>query len=142
MVEPYDEPRLLATDLVIRRVDPENHVVPDENAGGYRISSKLYEPSSSGSRGMSIDVHKLIVEAGIDPRQFVTTPKFRGSVSFRVEAARDTGLVVGYEAIPENAYHGEVWRCGDKRDFTRRQKKDLQAAAEWFVELPGVSLRA
>lgn len=148
MVEPYDEDEISGEDLVIRRVDPRHHVVPDENTGEMRTSSKLFRPSSGPLGGMSVDILELIENAGLDARSYVTTPVFTGAVSFRAKDAREVGLRVGYDPIlgtpgvADNPYHGEVWGGHDRPNkFTRGQQRALANASEWFVELPGVKIQ-
>ncbi|MEZ5537661.1 MAG: hypothetical protein R3F02_18835 [Thiolinea sp.] len=138
-IQPYDEDRIKPEDLIIRRVNPNYHIVWDENRQCNRISSKLISPSSTGSKGMSVDIEALIVAADIDPKHFVTTPVYTGSVAFPARVVRDLGLMVGYEPIPGNPYHGEVWSspCGK---FSRRQKKGLCSSSKWYVKLAGVDL--
>lgn len=146
-VEPYDELEIEGEDAIIRRVNPNQHVVPDENTGGQRTSSKLFTPSSHHNGGMSVDILKLIENSGLDAQEFVTTPIYTGSVCFNANAARAVGLRVGYDPIndipnvEDNPYHGEVWGPNDKPNrFTRAQKRALVEASEWFVELPGVKI--
>ncbi|MEW8385339.1 MAG: hypothetical protein AB2704_26060 [Candidatus Thiodiazotropha taylori] len=141
-VEPYDEPNIQGNDSIIRRVNPNQHVVPDENTGGQRLSSKLFTPSSGQNGGMSIDIPTLIEQAGLDPHIFVTTPVFTGSVQFTAEDARSVDLQIGFDPLEDNPYHGEVWGTRDNPcKFTNRQKRKLKEASEWFVELPGVDIR-
>jgi len=147
-VDPYDEPDLDGEDVVIRRVNPDQHLVKDESTGKLRTSSKLFTPSSGPKGGMSVDVLKLIESDGLDPREFVTTPVFIGSVAFKARAARDAGLRIGYEPIvdvpgvDDNPYHGEVWGGQEKPNrFSRGQKRELAAASTWFVALPDVEIK-
>ena len=148
-IEPYDEDDISDEDGVIRRVNPEHHIVPDENTGAYRTSSKLFTPSSGDGDGMSVDIFKLIEAAEIDAKEFVTTPVFTGSVIFSAGAAREKGLRIGYDpitgvaGIEDNPFHGEVWG-GEARPnrFSKGQKKALAAASRWFVELEGVEIKA
>jgi hypothetical protein len=148
VVEPYDEKDIKDDDVIIRRVDPAQHVVPDENTGGQRTSSKLFTPSSGPNAGMSIDVLKLMDNDGIDPKEFVTTPKYTGSISFMASAAREVDLRIGYDPIKDmagfddNPYHGEVWASGPNlKKFKSNQKRALASASSWFVELPGVEIK-
>ena len=101
-MEPYDEDQIGADDTVIRRIDPEQHVVWDDNLDCKRVSSKAFSPSSEPNGGMSVDIESLIVQAGEDPKEYVTTPKYTGSVAFSAGAARDLRLRVGYHPVPEN----------------------------------------
>ncbi len=96
---------------------------------------------------MSVDVEALIVKDGLNPREYVVTPDFQGAVSFTVESVRALELIVGYDPIkdnpnvPDNPYHGEVWRKEEARKFTGAQEKGLRAAAQWYVEIEGVDLK-
>lgn len=139
-VEPYDDPEISDADDVVRRVNPVEHVVPDQNSGGRRLSTKAFSESSSGSQGMSVDLPKMIEEAGVDVETFVTTPVYTGSVKIRARSIRDQDLSVGKEPLIENPYHGEVWRIGAARRFTNGQKKRLRESACWFVEIEGVNV--
>jgi hypothetical protein len=137
-MEPYDEKAIAPDDLIIRRIDPFQHIVTDENRKCRRISSKAFSPSTNG--GMSVDIEKLILAAGLDPRQYVTTPKYIGSVAFSAGSARAAKLFVGYDPLPENPFHGEVWGNPRPDRFTGTQKKKLAAASEWYVQIPGVEI--
>ena len=147
-VDPYDEPEIEGEDVIIRRVNPNQHVYLNENTGKLRISTKLFSPSNAPKGGMSVDILKLIEDAGLDAHEFVTTPVFTGSVCFKANDARTVGLVIGYDPIQnvpnveDNPYHGEVWRTdGNPNKFTRTQQKALIEASEWFVELPSVEIK-
>lgn len=147
-MQPYDEHKIEGQHVIIRRIDPDQHIVPDANLGCKRISSKAFSPSSGPQGGMSVDIEKLMLDDRIDPREFVTTPRFQASVSFAAKVARDLGLRVGYnpiletDQIPENPYHGEVWGPDAKPNkFSNGQRNGLHRAVEWYVELPGVEIR-
>lgn len=142
MIIPYDESAINAADQIIRRINPQYHVVPDENRQCMRISSKAYSPSSGQNEGMSIDVERLIIAAGMLPRQYVIDPVFTGAVSFSASQVRSLGLWVGLEPISENPFHGQVWSAAFERHnkFTKTQKDGLAVAAAWYVALPGVEL--
>lgn len=145
-VEPYDEEAILAGDTIIRRINPDQHVVPDENRQVRRISSKAFNKSSGPKAGMSVDVEGLIIAAGINPRQYVTNPIFTGSVAFTAGDVRSLDLLIGYEEIvshpgvPDNPYHGEVWAKTERKSFSDSQKTGLASIARWYVEIPGVEL--
>lgn len=130
-VVPHDHAEILNPHLVIRRIS-SNHIVTDA-AGQRRLSSMAFKPSSGPNGGMSVDVEPFIADAGYDPRVFVTTPRWTGSVSFVVGELRARALRVGYDPIPENEFHGEVWG-------TRGQFRQLQAMSHWYVEIPDVAL--
>lgn len=145
-VDPYDEENIDNQDAVIRRINPEQHVVWDENRQKRRIASKAYNKSSGPKAGMSVDIEGLIVAAGQDPQTYVTTPVFTGSVAFSAGEVRALELWVGYEPIesvlnvPDNPHHGEVWARTEKKSFTEGQKSGLAKAARWYVELPDVDI--
>jgi len=84
---------------------------------------------------MSIDIKKSIEAAGLDARVFVTTPKWIGSVVFKAGVPRASGLLVGYEPIPGNDHHGEVWGT-----FSKADSKNIQRASIWFVAIPDVDV--
>jgi hypothetical protein len=140
MAEPHNHPEIDDSDLLIRRVDPVQHVVYDENRGCRRISSKAFQPSGQINGGMSIDIEKLIVDGGLDPAVFVVTPKHRGAVAFSADAARTVGLRVGYDPVDGNPYHGEVWGGNRPNKFTGTQEKAIRAAARWYVPITDVQL--
>lgn len=139
-MEPYDENQIDASDTIIRRINPQQHVVWDENRGCSRISSKAFSPSSGSNDGMSVDIEQLMLSDGVDPRQYVTTPVFTGSVAFSAGAARAWGLMVGYDPLWTNPYHGEVWGGSRPNRFSQRQKRGLAEASRWYVELDGVDV--
>ena len=120
-VNPYDDLKIFADDLLIRRIDPKQHIINDENLGCLRISSKAFHPSSEHNGGLSVDVKSLIDAAGIDPKLFVTNPKQIGSVAFKTGAARAVELKVGLDPEPDNPYHGQVWG-----KFSKPQEKALE----------------
>lgn len=145
-VEPYDEAGIAGEDTIIRRINPIHHIVWDENRQKHRISPKAYNKSSGPKEGMSVDIERLIVGAGVNPQEYVTTPVFTGSVALRAGDVRALGLWVGYDPIegvhyvPDNPYHGEVWSPTERKNFTDSQKSALAHLAQWYVPLPNVDL--
>ena len=134
-VKPHDHSGVGDTDRAIRRISAE-HIVTDEKAAtGKRISRMAFQTSTEGNRGMSVDLEALILEAGLDARRFVTTPKYTGSVSLPVGTLRAETLMVGYDPLPNNPYHGEVWG-----NLTKGCQGRLLKASEWFVEIESVTL--
>lgn len=140
-VQPYDEAQIADEDDIIRRVCRDQHVVYDHNLKKERISSKLFSASSGPNDGMSVDIPKLMLANNTNVKEFVTTPVFTGSVVFKSIAARNAGLIIGYDPIATNPYHGEVWNKGNKPNrFSRGQKNALARASEWLVALEDVEL--
>lgn len=147
-MQPYDEAEIGDDDTVIRRV-PAHQIVWDENGGQRRrrISSALYAKSAGPLDGMSVDIEALMLEAGTDPTNYVTSEAFPGAVAFSAGEVRALDLTVGYDPIKDdpyvadNPYHGEVWRKTEARQFTRVQKEGLRDAAKWYVEIEDVDLK-
>lgn len=134
-VTAHDHQGIDNADKIIRRISPE-HIVSDEKAAsGKRVSKFAFQPSTHGNLGMSIDIEKLIIEAQINAAEFVTQPPFVGSVWFEAGFLRSKKLVVGYDPIEDNPYHGEVWG-----NFTDGTRKSMLRAAQWYVEIEDVDL--
>lgn len=140
LVDPYDEDRIGSTDIIIRRINPKQHVVEDANLGCKRLSTKAFSPSSGEKGGMSVDIEALIIEGGEKPKEYVKTPVFTGSVQFSAGDARELGLMIGYDPISTNPYHGEVWGVVRPNRFTKSQQRGLITVSEWYIELEGVNL--
>ena len=140
-VKPYDEDDIHPNHNIIRRINPVQHVVWDENRGCNRISSKAFSPSSGVGGGMSVDVEAKIIADHLSPHEYVTTPAFTGSVHFLASAARALDLWIGYDPLPENPYHGEVWNSVRPNRFSNAQKKGLQNACNWYVPLDDVEIK-
>ncbi len=134
-VLPHDHEGIGSDDGVIRRIS-EQQIVQDKS-GNRRISSMAFKASGGDNSGMSVDLESLIVEAGKDPRLYVTTPRWTGSVRFTAGKLRAAKFLVGYDPSPENPCHGEVWGA-----FGRLQQRQLRNLATWFVEIPGVAIVA
>lgn len=140
VVEPHDHEEIDSDWLLVRRICPANHVVFDENRNCDRISTKAYKPSSGDKSGMSIDLKCLIERANLSVADYVTTPVFTGSVEFEVSTVRSKSMIVGFDPLPENPYHGEVWGSQKPNHFTRSQVRAIQSSARWLVRLPDVEL--
>ena len=139
-VTPHDHEEIAAADFLIRRIDPKLHVVQDDNLNCRRLSSKAFSPSSEEGGGMSVDIEKLIKDDGLDPATFVTSPKYLGSIRFTAEACRAANLLVGYDPLTENPYHGEVWGERKPNRFSRTQQKAICAASTWLVPILDVQI--
>ena len=139
-MEPFDDPDLLDDDLLIRRIDPENHLTTCHDTNSKKISTKAFCASSGLNGGMSVDIPKHMQAESVDPYEYVTTPKYVGSVVFSAGSARGVELVAAHDPIEDNPYHGQVWRQGSSTRFTTRQKRCLLEASSWFVPIPDVIL--
>ncbi len=140
-VAPYDEGDISPDDCIIRRINPEQHVVWDDNLDKRRVSSKAFTPSSGTDGGMSVDIENKIIGANEDPKEYVTTPVFTGSVHFLASAIRELDLWIGYDPLPDNPHHGEVWGNPRPNRFKSSQKNGLHRLAQWYVALENVDLR-
>jgi hypothetical protein len=132
-VVPHDHKEILDPDRLIRRVSSRHHVVEDK--GVRRLSSLVFKPSSGPSGGLSIDLETQILEADIEPRKYVTSPPWVGSVAFAAGVVRQAGMKVGYHPLEQNPFHGEIWG-----PFVK--PAHLANLAEWYVEIDGVAITA
>jgi hypothetical protein len=89
---------------------------------------------------MSIDVESFMLSDGVDPREHCTTPRFVGSLAFQVASFRSRNCQVGYDPLPENPYHGNVWDTAGKHKFSRSIQRALLKEATWLVPLPNVAI--
>ncbi|MEP2877961.1 MAG: hypothetical protein ABJL55_05350 [Roseibium sp.] len=131
-VIPHDHEEILNEHHVIRRISP-HHVVPDEKSPtGSKISTMAFRPSSGPNGGMSVDIENLIIENGLDPKEFVISPPFIGAVKLLVEQLRANDFVVGYDPLPDNEFHGEVWGR-----FSKSKQRKLVDQSVYLVEPSG-----
>lgn len=132
-VIPHDHEGILPSDGIIRRISRE-HVVDDPKIQGKRLSSAAFRNSTGLNGGMSIDLQQQIEEAGLDPRTFVMTPTWLGSILFKAGQIRAEGFLIGYDPKTDNPYHGQVWG-----NFSNAKIKKLRCLCEWFVQIENVS---
>lgn len=95
----------------------------------------VFKASSGPKAGMSVDLQKQIEEAGLDARTYVTTPKWVGSLRLEAGALRGENFMIGFDPLPENPHHGEVWGT-----FSKSKQKRLRELSQWFVPIEGVSI--
>jgi hypothetical protein len=136
VVVPHDHQDISSDDHIIRRIS-EQLLVEDEKLGGRRISSKAFNPSTGQQGGLSVDLKRQIEEAGLDARQYVSDARWLGSVYFVAGALRANGFQVGFDPLPSNPYHGEIWGS-----FTRPRKNKLHQLCQWFVKIDNVEIGA
>jgi len=146
VLEPYDDEDISSDDRIVRRIIPEQHVVPDEHSGRCRLSTKLMKPSGpERGGGMSVDLLELIVAAGVPVEEFLSKPPFTAAVCFTAGSAREKDLMIGKDPIDnaedQNPFHGEVWsKIGNPNKFSRSQSNALLAASSWVIRIDGVDI--
>ena len=134
-VIPHDHDGILPSDGIIRRIS-EQQLIFDPKINGKRVSSLALKPSSGSNGGLSVDLQQLIEEANLEAKAFVTTPRWTGSIRFEAGQFRSEGFIIGYDPLPENPYHGEVWG-----NFTKAKINKLFKLCIWFVPIENVLLR-
>ena len=132
VVVPHDHLGIASEDGIIRRIS-EEQIVFDQKIGGRRISSMAFKASSGQNAGMSVDLEASILAAGLEPRNYVTTPRWTGSIRYMASRLRVESFSVGYDPLPENPHHGQVWG-----NFSKAKQRRLQQICEWYVEIDGV----
>ena len=133
-IQPHDHVGIAADDGIIRRVS-EQQIVADGKTGQRRLSSMVFKTSSGPNGGMSVDLERSIIEAGIDPKGYVTTPRWMGSIRFLAGALRDEQMQVGFNPLPDNPHHGEVWG-----EISRSKVRQLRRICEWFVPIANTAI--
>ncbi|MBR7633907.1 hypothetical protein ACWYXK_25560 [Janthinobacterium lividum] len=138
LVIPHDHAEILAEDGLIRRIPPQWVVDDVKSPTGKRLSSEAFEMSSPEcGGGMSVDIRRLIIEAGQDIKAHVTMPPWIGSIQVTAGQLRGYNLQVGFSPLPTNPFHGEAWG-----KISKKQSKALRLASTWIVEINGCSLEA
>jgi hypothetical protein len=135
VVVAHDDPAILPQSLLIRHINPDHHVVPDENTKGLRISSGAFAATTRDpDYGMSVDIGQLLSERRLPNHHMV--PQRMGAVSLGVGDLREIGLRIGSDPVPMNEFHGQTW--GVKPSMRKAVHKLLKA---WVVPISGVALR-
>ena len=126
-VLPHDDPDIADQDGLLRYIDPENHLVWDDNTQSYRVSSGALSESSEPNGGMSVDLERLMLAAGLTSEHRLPGPRW-GIARIFTGAARGLGLRVGSDPLPDNPHHGAVWGIG----YNKSIKRKLLAGAQWI----------
>lgn len=117
---PHDHEDIRYEDIIVKRVT-EHHVTRDDEGNIRKLNSNLFSRSSSDRdkyRGSSIDILKLIEELGISVEEHIAeTPKLIGYAFLQAGAVRDLGGKVGYQPLPENVAHGNIWEITSKKQM-------------------------
>ncbi len=132
-VFPYDDPDIRSDDGLIRHINPDYHLVPDQNTGELRLSTGAFSGSTNPPRGMSVDLERPMREAGLDSLAMLPNSDF-GAVRLIAGEIRELGHQVGRNPRPRNPYHGEVWGIGRGRTA----KKRVMEKAVWLKKPTGL----
>lgn len=139
---PHDHQEVSGSERFIRRIS-EQFLVRARDGNGKRLSSATLTPSSPEEDpycGLSGDLEALIIADNLDPRVYVTTNNI-GAISLAVEDFRNSELLVGYDPLDENKYHGAVWPNEERSaKLTEGKRKKLMRQASWYVSIPGVRI--
>jgi hypothetical protein len=106
-VQAHDHQEIPGDFHVIRRTTCRD-LVRNTDTGVARIASGAYCESSDAPRGMSVDIEEWMAADGLSPDHYITDPE-QGAVRMTVRDLRALGLQVGWDPIPGNPHHGEVW---------------------------------
>lgn len=101
---PYDDDTLTADDFLLRRIDPDHHLVSTD--AGYRVTSAAFSessPNASKYGGMSVQVERLAA----DP--LAQLPPDWGLVKVRVGTLRAKNYLVGVDPVDGDDSHTCVW---------------------------------
>ena len=133
-VQPHDNAGISAGHGIIRRIS-EQQLVLDEKIGQRRISSLAFKASKGPLGGMSVDLEQSIVDAGLEPKRYVTSPRWIGSIRFLAGALRADDYHVGFDPLPTNPHHGEVWG-----EFGRDNRRRLRKICHWYVPIDNAQI--
>lgn len=139
---PHDHPSLVGQRLIIRHICPSD-IVPDDNTGGFRLSSAVFqhryrEPLDH----LSFDSQHCLDEKAIKLEEHVDAEKHPGSLSISVQDFREEDpsekpenkWKIGMVPVPGNDCHGGVWG-----KISGGVAKKLQRKAEWVRPIDGVA---
>ena len=136
MTTPQNDPSIADGDRLIRGIAKDHITEDDAYAGGWRIGSNAFRPSSpKRGRGMSVSIEKLMKADG-KTIEDIAQPKHIGYVAIRAGDVRALGLIVGKTPQPEDPYHGDVWRIvdGEAKDFKESEARTLRKKAVWIIK--------
>lgn len=123
---PYDDDSLTADDFLLRRIDPNHHLVPTD--AGCKVTSAAFSESSpnvSKYGGMSVQVERLAA----DP--LAQLPPGWGMVKFRVGTLRAKDYLVGVDPVDGDDSHTCVWAAPKGKPAKKVPIKP--ADYEWVV---------
>ena len=114
----------------IRTLTSPHHVVPDEDTGAYRISTKAFGPSSSDSK-LSGDLEQTLKADGLEATAMYPAIKNPvGAAAVTIGDILAAKATVEHDPVWTNFYHGSVF--GTK---AKRVKEKLRDAAVEIIEI-------
>lgn len=131
-VVPYDDESIKDDDGLIRHINPEYHVIDDRNMGRKRLSTAAFSGSNKPPFGMSVNLERLMYEAGLDPLAMLPSSSY-GAVRLVAGEMRELGHMVGSTPLPNNPYHGEVWSI----NRGRKAKMSIMEKCTWIKKPAG-----
>ncbi len=125
---PHDHEGIANDNSLIRGI-ARAHIV---NA---RVSSAAFKSSSDPYKGMSVDLRQIS-----DARNY-NTGNYVGAVKLFAAIPRERELLVGYDPLPQNDAHGQIWRYdGTVKNISGGQAKFMKRNSKWHVEIKDVAL--
>jgi hypothetical protein len=125
-----DDPTIPDDEPLWRRI-PKEHLIPDENIRGIRISSAAFS-NDSGGQVMSVMLASMMATHGCGTEKALVGHATFGLAVISAKDARDRKQVIVREPLDGEPAHAVV--AGKKSPSTR---KALTAAARWLVPPPG-----
>jgi hypothetical protein len=126
-----DDPTILDADPLWRRIPPL-HLVPDQTAGGVRISSAAFIDDREDGDPMSVVLGRELLEAGREPQSALGIHTNFGIASIPARVARECNQVIFRDPTDDEPAHAKV--AGDK---PKSVQKKLARAASWVIAPPG-----
>lgn len=122
-----DDPGIAPDVRLYRLVNPENHVVWDDNDRRWAISSSAFQ-NTSGTDRMSVVLGDTLAAERRPPHDARRSKPTWHVAALTAEAARAEDQAVVRAPVPEESAHGNV--VGEKGPGRRRRLRD---ASEWVV---------
>lgn len=126
--ELIDDPGIEDEDRLLRRINPEHHLVPDESGYGRRLSSGAFGDSSRGAKALSVSIEKFLNS----PQDALRNYQGHFLVAFTAGFARGLTPKQGIAHTPtrEDYSHGDVF--GKKTGPVKDQLRE-EANKNWIV---------
>lgn len=124
-----DDPSVRDEAELLRRIPPE-HVVPDQNQGGIRISSAAFTDHPNGSP-MSVVLAEVLAGTGRSSQDVLVGLQGFALAMITAGLARECHQGIAREPLEDEPAHGVVF--GRK---TRAVMRGLASAARWVIPPP------